>query len=109
VEPFRVEVEVRGETSVIRPIGELDLATVEELARAVDAARGRRLVLDLSALEFIDTSGMRLILAEESDRGDLTLVRGSRNVQRLFEIAGVVDRLPFADSLDAALAGDGRP
>jgi anti-anti-sigma factor len=108
-ESFRVEIEERDQARVIRPLGELDLATVDELSRAVSSARGRRMVLDLSGLEFIDTSGMRLILAEEADpQSELVLIPGPRAVQRLFEIAGVADRLPFADSIDAALDGDGR-
>lgn len=109
VQPFRVEVERRGPALIVRPIGELDLATVDELDHAVvEAGRAPALVIDLSELEFLDTSGMRFLLraqAEcESDGCELTFVRGTPEVERLFSVAGFADRLPFEDTLDAALS-----
>ena len=108
-ESFRVELDREGEALVVRPVGELDLATVSELERAIgDADPAPLLVLDLSALEFLDTSGMRFLLKTQSDclaagRG-MRLVRGPREVQRLFDVAGFTDRLPLDDSVEAALA-----
>jgi anti-anti-sigma factor len=59
------------------------------------------IVLDLSALEFMDTTGVRLIIqADARSRADsnrLALLRGPRAVQRVFELTGLLDRLPFAD------------
>jgi anti-anti-sigma factor len=88
----------------------LDLGTVDEL-RAALAARPdtcHRLVLDLTKLTFFDTSGMRLVVEtlQEARRThvSLALVKGSEDVQRLFELAGMDGRLPFFDELDAALA-----
>ena len=67
----------------------------------------RRLVIDLSRLAFLDTSGMRLVVEALQDtqiRGvRLALVRGSEDVQRLFRVARLEDRLPFFDDLRAAL------
>jgi anti-sigma B factor antagonist len=93
-------VEVNGGTVV--PRGELDIATQGELRAALvhESARGA-VVLDLSRLRFIDTSGMRLILetAEAAKREgfEFTVLRGSPSVQRLFEIAGVMELVPFRD------------
>ena len=108
VQPFRVEVERRGPVVVVRPVGELDLATVDELDHAVaEAGRAPRLVLDLSELEFLDTSGMRFLLKKQAecaaDGCDLNLVKGSREVERLFAVAGFADRLPFVDTVEEAL------
>ena len=107
---FAVSAEPVGSAYVVRPVGELDLGTVDELS-AMLAARPnacRRLVLDLSGLTFFDTSGMRLVVETLQDARragiSLALVRGSEDVQRLFALAGMDDRLPFFDDLDDALA-----
>jgi anti-sigma B factor antagonist len=82
----------------------LDIATAPaleaELLR-VEATDARSIVVDLSALEFIDTTGIRLILeADARSRADsdrLVLLRPHGGVLRAFEICGMADRLPFAD------------
>jgi anti-anti-sigma factor len=109
-EPFAVAVRRHQQALVVTPSGELDLATVDDLdaviADAIDDAQ--HLVLDLSELEFIDTSGLRCILSQQAEserRGRrFTLVAGSPEIQRLFDVAGVADRLPFVATVDAALS-----
>ena len=93
-----------GVLHTIRVEGELDLATAEQLERElarVESSDALSIVLDLSALEFIDSTGVRLILqADARSRADsqrLALLRGPRAVQRVFELTGILDRLPFAD------------
>ena len=99
---FSVEVEERRGGAVVTPRGELDLATQGELRAVLEehASRGT-LTLDLRELRFLDTSGMRLILetaqAAERDGFRFAVVRGGPAVQRLFEIAGVSDLIPFHD------------
>ena len=86
--------------------GELDLATAGEVQRElerVEATDARRIVLDLSELTFMDSTGVRLVVranarSRDADGdGRLELVRGPHNVQRVFELCGVVELLPFAD------------
>jgi anti-anti-sigma factor len=93
-----------GVLHTIRVQGELDLATAEQLERElarVESSDALAIVLDLSALEFIDSTGVRVILqADARSRADsqrLALLRGPRAVQRVFELTGILDRLPFAD------------
>ena len=89
-----------GDACVVTPTGELDMDTGdlldEELAKA-EASGARRIVLDLSELTFMATSGMRLVLrADARSRADsnrLRLVRGSRRVQRVFQLAGMESQL----------------
>jgi anti-sigma B factor antagonist len=87
---------------VLRPRGELDIATVPRLRDAMAQRRGdEALVLDLRDLAFLDTSGLQIVV-EVSRRArtegfELTLVRGGHGVQRVFEIAGLTEMLPFAD------------
>ena len=86
---------------VVTPSGELDMATQGELRAALERAAEERgaVTLDLGALRFLDTSGLRLILetTEASRREGFTFsVRpGSEPIQRLFEVAGVADLVPF--------------
>jgi anti-anti-sigma factor len=93
-----------GVLHIIRLEGELDLATADELEREllrVESTDALAIVLDLSTLEFIDSTGVRVLIQADarsranSDR--LTLLRGPRAVQRVFELTGILDRLPFAD------------
>ena len=107
---FAVSATAVGSAYVVTPVGELDLGTVDEL-RATLAARPdvcNRLVLDLGGLTFFDTSGMRLVVETLQDAGrsgiSLAIVRGPEDVQRLFALAGMDDRLPFFDALDEALS-----
>jgi anti-anti-sigma factor len=87
----------------VRFAGELDLATVEEAREVVAQARRRQpglLRLDLSELTFLDSSGLHLVLqvhaACRAEGRELEIVPGPRNVQRVFDLAGVLEILPFA-------------
>ena len=85
------------------------MATVEQV-RAVCEASGGRLVLDLRGVEFLDTSGLNLILEQQrladADGFSFTVVQGPEHVQRLFEIAGLNHRLHFVADPAEALADD---
>jgi len=103
------QVELRRDESgfVVTPSGELDIATVGDVRRALEARRpGEALCLDLSQLSFLDTSGIQLVVeAHRSAGGDdfpLTVVRAPPGVQRVFEIAGLEGVLPFADGSPGA-------
>jgi anti-sigma B factor antagonist len=93
-----------GDTHVIELIGELDLdgaPRLEEELLRVEASDASSIIVDLGSLEFIDSTGIRLLLmaAERStDTGRFTLLKGPRQVHRVFEITDLVDRLPFADA-----------
>jgi anti-sigma B factor antagonist len=87
---------------VLRPRGELDIATVPRLRDAIAQRRpDEGIVLDLRDLAFLDTSGLQIVVEvgrrARTEGFELTLVRGAKGVQRVFEIAGLVDMLPFAD------------
>jgi anti-sigma B factor antagonist len=98
-----MEVRVREDrrTVRIRPVGDLDLAGMSALAEPIEAARatGMAIVLELDGLDFLDSSGLNLILATwEAARRDgtpFTLTPGRANVQRVFRVAGLDDVLPF--------------
>jgi anti-sigma B factor antagonist len=82
--------------------GELDIASCPQLVAAVlriCSAGARVLVLDLSGVTFMGSTGLSAILSARglcAKQGcELVLIPGPAQVQRLFELAGVLDRLPF--------------
>lgn len=102
---FNVAVRREGAVLVVAPEGELDMATVDALRGELEVELGdaRFLVLDLRGLGFLDTSGLQLVFEQQkrSEREGFTfvLVRGQPHVQRLFEIAGMNDRLTVVDEV----------
>jgi anti-anti-sigma factor len=105
---FRIEVTAEPDGVQVIPRGELDVATQAELRAALDRHAGAAAVtLDLSRLRFLDTSGLRLILeTAESARRDgraFSVVPGSPTVQRLFDVAGVTELVPFRDGQDRGM------
>lgn len=104
---FQIRVEPgKGETAVLALAGEFDLASEEEFRERVQEARRdglRRIVLDLRLVTFIDSTGLRLVLAawerSRNEGFELVLVRGSEAVQRVLEMTGMEDVLPMVDEV----------
>ena len=96
--------EREGDVHSICLFGEFDLATAEAVERElerVEATDTAAIIVDLSGLEFMDSSGVRLMLIanarSRADANRLTLLRGPAAVQRVLELSGVERLLPFAD------------
>jgi anti-anti-sigma factor len=99
-EPFEVEDVVAGGDHTLVLRGVLDVSASDELEGVIiSCADAARLTLDLSQLSFMDSSGIKLVLLAH----DLSKVRGMRfavipgprQVQRTFEMADLLERLPF--------------
>jgi anti-sigma B factor antagonist len=97
--------------AVIAATGELDLsgATVleAELDRVQEDPELAIVVLDLRGLEFMDSSGLRLVAladmrAREAGRR-FVLVRGPETVHRVFEITRMSERLDFVSDPEEVL------
>jgi len=89
-------------------VGELDLSTVakvQEELRRVEAASPATLVVDLSKLTFLDSTGLRCIVtADERARAEgrrIVIVRGPDAVQRVFAITRLEERLEMVDDVDS--------
>lgn len=94
----------QGDEHVLALCGELELAAAgdvqDELAR-VEATDATLIVLDLSGLTFIDSTGIRLVFNAHvrcADQDRLSLRRASAAVQRVFRLCGVEDLLPFTSA-----------
>jgi anti-sigma B factor antagonist len=109
-EHLRVEVRREADRAVLRLEGELDLASSAILERALEAAevtQTQLLVLDLDALSFVDSTGLRVILlAHEAARKreqEFAITPGSPQVQRLLSITSVAEHMRVIASPDDLL------
>jgi anti-anti-sigma factor len=108
---LRIEARKEHDRVVLGLHGELDLVGAPMLQSEIDSetvAAAPLIVLDLEDLEFIDSSGLRVILSAHErarERGQaFALTRGSHQVQRLLSIAGVSGHLQIIGSPDELLA-----
>jgi anti-sigma B factor antagonist len=109
---FRVEVRNADHATVISVSGELDLASspaLEEELERVSESGADVVVVDLRELEFMDSTGLSVLVrahqaAQEHGRR-LGLVNGSQQVQRLLALTGVAERLTLADTPEELLDG----
>lgn len=100
-----------GRVVRLTPVGEVDLATAPMLERAFDEVFADddvdMVVVDLTELAFMDSSGLHLLLrmtaaCEDADR--LRVVNGSSAVERLLDVSGLRDQLPIISSDSDPLA-----
>ncbi len=99
---FKLNIERRGDALHMAIDGELDLASVPVLTshlREAEAGDASLIVLDLAGMSFIDSMGLRALLeayARSGQNGDrLRITPGPPQAQRLFKLAGLLDKLPF--------------
>lgn len=92
-------------------LGELDRASAPTLEAAIEELHETQvspITLDLSKLTHIDATGVAVVAFRcrwwEMHGSEITLVPGTRPVQRVFELAGMTARLPFLQGQDAASA-----
>jgi anti-anti-sigma factor len=100
----------RDDSYTLLLTGELDLASapaLEQILPELCADGAREIVLDLSDLVFIDSTGLRTILTGmavcEKHLCDFSLVPGTSAVQRVFELTGLGEKLPFRERAADAL------
>jgi len=89
--------------------GEIDLSNAPDLLdRArLSLHRAAAFVLDLSAIQFLDSAGIRLldsIAIESAEMGNRFVVVGNPVVGRLIEVAGLEQVVDVVDSQAAAIS-----
>jgi anti-anti-sigma factor len=101
---------------LLEAFGELDLATAPKLCTHLDAARRqrvRRVVVDLTGVDFCDSTGLRALLGASAElrvaggRLAVACLPGSP-VDRLFEMVGARETLRVFDTVAEALASVAR-
>jgi anti-sigma B factor antagonist len=98
--PFRVDVHPERDAVRVAPVGELDLATASLLENQLHDLRTagfEHVVLDLREVTFIDSSGLRVIVAEHrfaaTTEHEFSLLSGPPAVQRALEVCGLLGLL----------------
>jgi anti-sigma B factor antagonist len=114
--PFKVQSETLDGVRVITVHGELDLDTAPQLEEPLQAALGSNgspLVIDLAGCEFIDSTGIALIVQawqrlnrvdDGQERGGFAICCINDQVQRLLDITGLKASIPTYPSRNDALA-----
>ncbi len=99
------EVAEEGRAIRLRLVGEMDMSTVptfEEVFSSVLDERRDRLVIDLSRVKFMDSSGLNALIRARNamdDRGlDLVISGVSDQVRHLFEVSGLTTAFMFTPS-----------
>ena len=104
-ELFTLTRSTRDGGEVVTLVGELDMAHASTLAETLDALADseRPVIVDLSELTFIDSSGIHAIVRPRPQEGAVVLVCPPGNIQRVLNVTKIDRVLPVYESLDAAL------
>ena len=100
-----------GGALVLLPIGRLDSANARSFESIVMERIGtgeQRLLVDFSRLNFISSSGMRVLLMAakklHASQGKLVLCAMPDHIQEVFRISGFDQIIPIRDTRESALA-----
>jgi anti-anti-sigma factor len=112
--PFRVLTWTEPGIVRIRPLGDVDVGTVDRIRQHIEqctAAGAERVELDLRGATFLDSTGLDLVLeadaASRADGWEFGLVGAPARLQRVFDLTGCRARLPFLTAAQLAALLDG--
>jgi anti-sigma B factor antagonist len=101
---FQVDVRYEGGAPLLAVSGELDLAsspTLEQELQRVTVKSPTLIIIDLRDLEFMDSTGLSVLIRAHQQAQQsgyrLGIVNGSRQIRRLLSLTGVADRLTIVD------------
>ena len=107
---LRFSIEPHGASVVASVEGELDVTSSQRFddCLAEAAATSDRIILDLSTVDFMDTTALAVIVGHwrrQVEAGGLFFLAGARyRYTKALWITGLADRLPMYDTVDEALA-----
>jgi anti-anti-sigma factor len=99
---FAFEESRRGEVAELALSGDLDMSATFRLEPTIDRLleEASEIVLDLSDVAFVDSSGLGLLLTTYERSRDaecsMAIVNSRPEIQRVFRLAGVDDVLPIS-------------
>jgi len=106
--PLEVITERRNDQTRLALVGELDIASTprfEEGLAEVEGDTPGTLVVDLRRVEFIDSTGLRAVIAADerarSAGRRFIVVRGPAAVERVFSVTQLDQRLDLVDDPDS--------
>jgi anti-sigma B factor antagonist len=105
-----LQLEEREGWAIARASGDLDLTTAprlrEQLVQVVTGGQPR-IVLDLQAVDFIDSTGLGVLVGvlkrTRSQGGDLRLVSQRSGLRKILELTTLDQALPLASSVEDAI------
>jgi anti-sigma B factor antagonist len=108
---FEIEVtSADDDVKVVALRGELDFEEAPTFARVLEELRTdgeRKVVIDLSELTFIDSSGISVLVvaarAAAADGGTVVVASPSSHVRRVFDIVNLSELVAVEDGLEGAL------
>jgi len=100
----------RNSAIIIYLMGRLDSGTSREFGKKLlDLVQSgeNRLVLDLKGLDYISSSGLRVLLKAAKElkqkQGRISLCRVKEHIREVFEMSGFISFLPIYGTLEEAL------
>jgi anti-sigma B factor antagonist len=107
----RVSSEKAGDATIVRAEGELDLHTAPTLQAEIDSVLEQQpglIVVDLSKVDFMDSTGLSVIVATvaamRQQGGEVRVVTGADKITKVFTLTGVDQQVGLFGSLEEALA-----
>lgn len=105
---IRLDVKTAGGHVLVEVSGEIDLSTAPTLRAALDGViddGARELILDLEGVRFMDSTGLRVLMAVVNRRESVSLsvVACPPLISRIFSITGVDRVIPMFVSVEAAV------
>ena len=101
--------EIVGHRAVVTVAGEIDIASAPLLAQAVDdavAAGAAELWIDLTPTDFIDSSGLHLLMRTQTRLAGLNrrfaVICPANRLQRVFHLVGVTEHVSIYPDRAAA-------
>ncbi len=92
-----IEKTINGETYTFNIIGRLDTTSSPELEKELEVMSGcKELILDMSALEYVSSAGLRVILKAQkmmNAAGSMKLIHVNETVAEVLDITGFTDIL----------------
>ena len=93
-----IEIKRNSDETVIELVGRLDTTTAPALDKTIneDIADAKNLVLDIKALEYISSAGLRVLLSAQKKMqkvGTMKVINVCESVMEVFEMTGFADIL----------------
>ena len=109
MEEFQLSWQARDGVCVVKPVGDLDIVTSRQLDDGLAQVRKahKQIVLDLSAVDFMDTSSLAVIVGHwksvEEVGGSLSLAGARYQSTKSLWITGLADRIPLYQNVELAI------
>lgn len=108
---MNVRIETDGDLCVAAPEGRIDAVSADELQQQLDTQLNtvaKRMVIDLSAVDYISSAGLRVFLKVAKRLPGKVAVCGlNANVKQIFDLAGFDSILKVCASRQEGVAGIG--